>query len=172
MRVPHNKLKISEVFEIGLRIDHMREIVKLAKMHKVTLSWITRVCIFRLIEDYENRMPEIQLGDAAEKEDLQEAKEKRQGLHRHMLCLYGKDSVRIRYLASKLRLTITQFVRIALILFISTLSVVIDKKVLVEIGIKFVVSIIENLNNYTKIWFEQEDYWAFKPCFGGRLFFR
>jgi len=169
MKVLANKLKITEIFEVRIRMEQMKEIVSLSKKHKITFSWVTRICLFKLLEQYTHLSLSIHLTNAEEKEDLLEVKEKKLKLHRHQLCLYGKDAIRVRFLASELGFTITQLVRIALRLFIHILSEKIEKKLLVEIGIKIVASVMEKLNNYTKIPFEVEDYWPFRPCAVGKV---
>jgi len=172
MKAPTNKLKITEIFEIRIRMEQIKEIANLSKKHKVTLSWITRVCLFMLLDKYAHLSPSIQLANVEEKEDLLDTKEKKLKLHRHQLCLYGKDAIRVRFLAAELNFTITQLVRIALRLFTYSLSGKIDKSQLVEIGIKFVASVMEKLNNYTLIRFEADDYWPFRPCIVGKVLFR
>ena len=171
MRAHTNKLKITEVFEIRLRITHISEITKLAKHHKITLTWVTRLCLFKLIEQYNSIIGKVMLANTQEKEDLRVTKQQMKKLHRHQLCLYGKDAIRVRFLAAQLGITITQLVRIALVLYLGTLKGYICKSSLVEIGIKFVIDVMEKLNGYIKISFEPEDYWPFRPCLEGKLFF-
>jgi len=172
MKIQTNKLKINEVFEIRLRVEHMQKIFELAKMHKITLSWVTRICLFKLIRHCSDLKSKVQLVNAKEKEDLKNDKEKNIKLHRHSLCLYGSDSVRVRFLAADLGLTITQLVRIALVLFLKGLSIYIDKDILVKTGVKLVVSVMEFLNSYKKNLFVEVDYWPFRPCYNGRSMFK
>jgi len=164
MLVQKNKLKITEVFEISLRIDQWQKIGRLAKKHKITFSWVvTRLCLFKLLAQYNDIPRDIQLANASEKSELKKSKEKSESPHRHMLCLYGQDSIRIRFLAAYLGMTITQLVRVALFLFLEKLGNLHDKEALVLRGIKLIAVVMENRHSYTKVPFELKDYWPYRP---------
>jgi len=166
MRAQPNKLKVTEQLEIRIRIEHWQNIVQMAKKHRITFTWVTRLCLFRLLDKWKNLDKEILLANLEEKEAMQKSKEKCERLHRHILCLYG-DEIRVRFLAAKLGLTITQLVRIAIILFIASLVDPIERAELVKQGVKVVASVMEFHDNYTKVFFVEGDYWPFRPCFQG-----
>jgi hypothetical protein len=89
--------------EIKLDYKTWERVVKIAGKRKVSYSWVVRYVLFRLIKCKSNNIPDIIRNTSMEK------------IHRHKMCLYGKDELLIRMTAALWGCSMTRLVQIALI---------------------------------------------------------
>ncbi|MES0489007.1 MAG: hypothetical protein ABUK01_03385 [Leptospirales bacterium] len=124
---PFWKVRVTpdHILEIHLNQETWEKIVRIADLKKKSYSWVVRYCVFRLLKRQmgEGFGQQGCSGRAGEKfEELSErAKQhiyagnnKVEDLHRHKLCLYGRDEFFIRLTSGRLNFTMSHLVRLAL----------------------------------------------------------
>lgn len=166
MKVDKNKIGVTDVFEIQMRVDMWVKIADCAKRHDVTFSWVTRFCLFEVLKKYADVLNEIELQNYLEKDNLLHDKEQKRRLHRHKLCLHGNDAVHVRFVAHKLGLTISQLLRVCVRMYIQLLFAPIERSYLVQNGIKFLESVVEKHDRFTKTKFDSGKFRRYSPSFG------
>jgi len=115
----HRPVQITNVWEVRLAMHQWQRIRHLAALRRRTYSTITRYCVLRLARKASlHWTPRLKSARAAAKETHAQ----RQGMHRHMLCLYGDDEKLIRIAAMDLGMTVTGFIRLALELYLDSLA--------------------------------------------------
>ena len=99
----------TEIWEVVLDHDTWFKIVKYAKVLGVTKSWVVRLCLKDFLKS-----EKVEHNDS-----LFEAFEQVKGTsyrngHRHLLCLYGEDELKLRLVAARLRMNVSNLIRTAL----------------------------------------------------------
>ena len=171
MKVPGNLLFIREVFEIRLRPEVWQRVRKIAQQNQLSYSWIVRLCLFKCFRKgvkIDQNIISLRRHLRGEIWQLGQSK-----LHRHMLCLYGDDSNFLRLAASKVGLTITQFVRIALALHLddveaelnmNSLDVVFKgTKMFRDNGFQKLFGMEFHITDYAFKPFSRDSYWEYSP---------
>ncbi|MDH5719125.1 MAG: hypothetical protein OEZ13_00750 [Spirochaetia bacterium] len=110
------KEEIKNVWNVHLDVHIWENITLAAQMHSKSYSWIVRYCVFQLAI-----MKNIRWSN---KLKIIHEKIKRDApvkTHRHQLCLYGADELLLRYTAIKLKISVSQLIRISLVMFLDRL---------------------------------------------------
>ncbi len=112
-------VKITSVLEVHLAARRWVRIITLAAGRGQTLSTMTRFCVLRLARKINLRWtPVLVRAYGMTKKEMHRA----DGVHRHVMCLYGEDEMLIRLAAMRLRITMSAFIRLALELFLERLA--------------------------------------------------
>lgn len=109
---PNAKGDITGVFEILIPNEMWGKIEKAQRKHvKFTYSWIVRYSLFRLLKQkkFWRKFKFVKL-----KAEDKTVSKNRKACHRHSLCLYGDDHIRLKILAAELGIPISVLVRVAL----------------------------------------------------------
>jgi hypothetical protein len=109
--------EIASLWEVNVEEKLWRRIVEAANVKggRCTFSWITRYCVFRLMRKKNLRMRQAMKIHSERIKTRQKSAEKH---HRHILCLYGDDEKLLRLAAMQLGITVSQFIRLALVWFL------------------------------------------------------
>ena len=118
MKAIGNIVFADEIYEIRFLQSTWQNIRKQAELHELTYSWIVRLCLFRFLRTLKR---DARMHQAHRSVRFKLAMNE-QPLHRHMLCLYGRDGDHLRVVAARFGLSITQFVRIAVELELEQVS--------------------------------------------------
>ncbi len=109
---------VSDIWEIRLDKELIATIRKLARQRGVTMSWLARYCIFRLVhkkiihkEKFQDIVDEIR----ATRPPFRE-------LGRFYLCLYGDDILWIKMQAQQMNVTVSMLIRVALLRYMASLG--------------------------------------------------
>lgn len=112
-------VQIASLLEIRLAPRHWNRIRIAAWQRGTTYSTVTRFCVFRLARKCALQWtPRLRVAKSGVEQGITVA----QGLHRHLLCLYGDDEKLIRLAAMDLGVTLTMFVRLAIEMFLDALA--------------------------------------------------
>lgn len=112
-------VKITNVLEVHLSTRRWIRIIALAASRGKTLSTVTRFCVLRLARKVNLRWtPVLRKAHGVTKSEIQKA----DGVHRHVMCLYGEDEKLVRLASMQLRVTMSAFIRLALELFLERLA--------------------------------------------------
>ncbi|MDH5721299.1 MAG: hypothetical protein OEZ13_11900 [Spirochaetia bacterium] len=160
------KTEIKNVWEVRMDLSLWNKIVCASKVRKKTYSWIVRYCVFELAKVKKLRWTKSMLNIH---ENIKSSKKDAQ--HRHMLCLYGADEMLLRNSALILGVTVTQLVRISLLMFIDRLvkGKTSDKR-LFWFGIKLFseICVLRSMKDnmlamvfHSHRKFSREEYWGF-----------
>jgi len=114
----YGKLPINNLWEVHLDLELWLRIVKVARMYKCSLSWITRYCTFRLARKKNLNMRKVMKIHSQKIITIQ----KESDHHRHIMCLYGNDEKLLRIAAMQLEVTVSQLIRLALYWFLPKLE--------------------------------------------------
>lgn len=111
---------ISGIIEILIPLDLWKRMkaIKTKNAH-LTLTWISRYCLMRLLRHKgveEKRKFQHLL---AKDKSLSKA---RGNCHRHVMCFYGEDERRLQYISFAMRLGISVLVRVALLWYLPELE--------------------------------------------------
>jgi hypothetical protein len=110
-------VKISDLWEVRLRSDQWQSITTLARARRCTYSQITRYCIFRLLRMQNLRwLPLLQSARSVVKIG------KGDKCHRHLVCFYGEDAIEMQLVALRLRVSVSELIRIAIYLCLPRLA--------------------------------------------------
>ncbi len=128
-----NRPHVESILEIRLCPDTWEKVRQIARIKKVSYSWVVRYSLFRLIKRnrpsqylyFSGGFPFEILSRELKWLKLKSKVEKRRTgsnlKHRHRLCLYGEDELYIRLVAAQLRCTMTHLVRLALERFLDSI---------------------------------------------------
>ncbi|MBV6493373.1 MAG: hypothetical protein LDLANPLL_01389 [Turneriella sp.] len=112
-------IKIANILEVHVSLLQWKRVVTLAVLRKKTFSTITRYCVLRLAKKenlhWTARMVEVH---SKVRKEIQAT----DGIHRHVMCLYGEDEMLVRLAAMQLKITMSAFIRLALELFLQQLA--------------------------------------------------
>ena len=142
----NRKVIITHIWEVKINRDLWTRINCVAKSQKVTCSWITRYCIFRLARKGKIawKKPVTRLYNKIYHEKYDK------DIHRHLVCLYGEDEQIIRMTAMSLGITVSALIRIALHWFLRKLERnLVNQLQLFWFGIKFCKQ-IQKINTFPK----------------------
>ena len=115
-------IQIADIWEVHLSSNLWIRLKQTARSRKSTLSRVTRYCVFRLVRN-ENLTWRKTIGKAHATLKAQKG-----SVHRHVVCLYGEDVVFWQLAATKLRISVSALIRIALYLYLPRLAMEIHSK--------------------------------------------
>ena len=111
--------QIRDIWETILPYAWVKKIQRIATKKKVSMSWVARFCVFRLIQrDLENFTGVF----CDELESIREEMRGSSNRKRFFICFYGEDELYLRIFARKAGLTVSMLVRLALYLFLHLLD--------------------------------------------------
>jgi len=115
------RLEIASLWEVRLELDLWKRVVRVAREHKCSYSWITRYCVFKLVRR-EVLNTELVSPENSKSIAMEIHSNKNTPLHRHILCLYGDDEKLLRIAAMQLGLTVSRMIRLALQQYLPTIE--------------------------------------------------
>lgn len=196
MKAIPNLYFINEIFEVQISQTEWQKICAISQKFEYTFTATTRLCVFQLMRrglnrtevfEYKRYLKRKYLGwlevgpeqgmlmTLGERQVWQRPSSRCEPLHRHMLCLYGNDAMQLRVMAAHYGLSISDFVRIALELFLPSLEndLVSGRVNIVRHGIKvYEICEIAPVKSYDKDFHNQtiklsrykpDSYWGWRP---------
>lgn len=114
-----SKATIKAIWEVLLSQDLWAKMEKAKEKNpKLTYSWISRYCLFRLLRH-------SHFDKSVKWKSLQTIEKKlpksRELCHRHMMCLYGKDEDWIRLISIQFGSNVSKLIRLALLWYLDEL---------------------------------------------------
>lgn len=110
--------QVTDVWEVKLPKSMADRLRRSSTCRKSSYSSITRYCAFRLAEKEKLRWSGLIVRARGEIRKMQAPADKR---HRHMVCFYGEDIKLIKLAAMALNISVSEFIRIALWLYLPRL---------------------------------------------------
>ena len=131
------KEDIKNVWHVHLDVRIWDNIKLAAQMHSRSYSWIVRYCVFQLVLKknirWTNKLMAIH-------ENIK--KNPPEKTHRHQLCLYGEDELILRFAAIQLKTSVSQLIRISILMFLNRLlKKKVSKENLFWYGIKIILKV-------------------------------
>lgn len=170
MRAQPNLWFIDDIFEIRLLEADWQRVKQTAMQREISYSWVVRICIFAMISKHRKKIDyQFTQKSLALKQEYKFQRGK--SFHRHLLCLYGDDAHCIRLEASRLGITVSHFIRLALREFLDKIDVMSTYDLVMK-GVKInrkidttqaVFGMELQIKKVIILPFERESYSDFKP---------
>lgn len=107
--------KIHDIWEVRISESIWKRIRATSLKYSVSFTCVTRYCTFRLGEKG-NHLRTDKFGRVLSQ--LRSSHNGNQALHRHMACFYGEDVKLVRLAAMEMGVSVSMFIRLALVLYL------------------------------------------------------